>query len=98
MNNTVFNINNSEIKQFATTGMNTLKIFNCKFQKDDEVIKDSGDYKFEGKIVSVFTKLSGHVRIVVEDDRGLLFIFNETQLKYKNEQSVNKESIYLEGN
>jgi len=47
----------------------------------DRVRKDSGDYIFEGIIVSRFAKLSGKVRIVVEDWRGLLFIFNEKQLK-----------------
>lgn len=47
----------------------------------DRVKKDSGDYTYEGTVVARFTKLSGKVRFVVEDDRGLLFIFNEKQLK-----------------
>lgn len=46
----------------------------------DFVEKQSGDYSFAGKVVSIFKKLSGQTRIVVEDDRGLLFIFNESQL------------------
>ena len=50
-------------------------------QVGDVVIKDSGDYTFSGIVVSVFPKLSGQTRIVVEDDRGLLFIFNPTQLR-----------------
>lgn len=47
----------------------------------DRVIKDTGDYTYEGIIVGVITKLSGKVRYVVEDYRGLLFIFNRKQLK-----------------
>jgi len=52
-----------------------------EFNVDNKVQKVGGDYTFEGTIVSVFTKLSGKVRIVVEDDRGLLFIFSEKQLE-----------------
>lgn len=47
----------------------------------DHVKKIKGDYYYEGTIVSVFRKLSGKTRIVVEDDRGLLFIFNEGNLE-----------------
>jgi hypothetical protein len=46
------------------------------------VAKRSGDYFFEGVIVARFEKRSGQIRFVVEDDRGLLFIFNENQLEY----------------
>jgi hypothetical protein len=51
------------------------------FQTGDRVRKIGGDYRFEGVVVSVFAKLSGVRRCVVEDDRGVLFIFNETQLE-----------------
>ncbi len=50
-------------------------------QTGDRVRKIGGDYRFEGVVVSVFAKLSGVRRCVVEDDRGVLFIFNETQLE-----------------
>lgn len=51
------------------------------FQVGDRVRKDEGDYTFEGVVRAVFTKRSGVIRYVVEDDRGLLFIFNSSQLK-----------------
>ena len=50
-------------------------------QTGDRVRKVGGDYRFEGTVVSVFAKLSGVRRCVVEDDRGVLFIFNESQLE-----------------
>lgn len=52
-----------------------------EFNIGERVRKDSGDYTFEGNVVSVFRKRSQAVRYVVEDDRGLLFIFNEASLK-----------------
>lgn len=51
------------------------------FAMGDRVVKDAGDYVFEGVIISVFHKRSGAVRFVVEDDRGLCFIFNAAQLR-----------------
>jgi hypothetical protein len=45
------------------------------------VRKKGGDYTFEGIIVSVFTKKSGVLRMVVEDDRGVLHIFSASQLQ-----------------
>ncbi len=50
------------------------------FVKGDSVEKTSGDYRFKGTVVSVFYKISGVVRYVVENDDGLLFIFSESQL------------------
>ena len=44
-------------------------------------VKTSGDYKFIGECVSVFTKKSGVKRVVLENEWGLLFIFNENQIK-----------------
>lgn len=46
----------------------------------DLVTKIGGDYSFTGIVVSRFEKLSGHIRFVVEDSRGLLFIFSESNL------------------
>lgn len=54
--------------------------FTPKFQLGDGVAKLGGNYTFEGEVVSVFTKRSGALRYVVEDDRGLLLIFNELAL------------------
>ncbi len=49
--------------------------------KGDKVIKTGGDYQFEGIIVAAFKKLAGQERFVVEDDRGVLHIFSEKNLK-----------------
>ena len=48
----------------------------------DQVYKDTGDYDYEGVIVTKFAKLhGGHVRYVVENDAGILMIFNDRQIK-----------------
>lgn len=44
------------------------------------VEKTGGDYYFMGIVRSVFSKHSGAVRVVVENDDGMLFIFNPKQL------------------
>ena len=51
----------------------------------DKVIKDSGDYTFNGIVVSKFTKLSGIERYVVENKEGILHIFSSNQLKEINQ-------------
>ena len=51
------------------------------FNVGDLVEKVGGDYTFKGNIVSVFEKLSGAVRLVVEDDRGVLHVYNEKILR-----------------
>lgn len=51
------------------------------FKIGDKVEKVGGDYIFPGTVVSVFSKLSGSVRLVVEDDRGILHIYSEKNLK-----------------
>lgn len=51
------------------------------FAVGDAVEKVGGDYSYCGNVVAVFAKLSGAVRVVVEDARGLLFIFNPAQLR-----------------
>jgi hypothetical protein len=50
------------------------------FKKGDKVSKQGGDYRFDGNIVGVFTKLSGEVRYCVEDDRGVLHIYSAKNL------------------
>ena len=54
-----------------------------KFTVGDLVEKVGGDYTFSGQVVAVFEKISGQVRIVVEDDRGILHIFSEKNLELK---------------
>lgn len=51
------------------------------FKIGDRIIKDSGDYTFEGEIRGYVLKKSGKIRYVAEDDRGLLFIFNASQIR-----------------
>ena len=51
-----------------------------QFKIGDQVEKTSGDYRFRGEVVSVFRKISGVERCVVENTDGMLFIFNERQL------------------
>lgn len=46
-----------------------------------KVVKEGGDYRFEGVVVAVFPKLSGKTRYVVENKEGILHIFNREQLK-----------------
>lgn len=52
----------------------------AQFKVGDAVKKNGGDYIFDGIVVSVFTKLSGKIRLVVEDDRGILHVFSERNL------------------
>lgn len=47
----------------------------------DVVEKVGGDYTFVGTIVSKFNKLSGKERFVVEDDRGVLHVYSEKNIK-----------------
>ena len=55
-----------------------------KFHIGEEVVKaPGGDYEYAGTIVGVIRKLSGAIRYVIEDSRGLLFIMNERQLLRK---------------
>ncbi len=50
------------------------------FQVDDRVAKSGGDYKFKGTVRAVFNKRTGQIRVVVENEDGILHIFNPTQL------------------
>lgn len=45
------------------------------------VEKVTGDYVFEGWIVSKFNKRDGLIRFVVENDDGILHIFSEKNLQ-----------------
>ena len=59
-------------------------IDNNTFKVNDKVSKVGGDYKFDGTIVSLFPKLSGAIRVVVEDDRGVLHVYSEKNLKLRD--------------
>ena len=47
----------------------------------DKVRRVNSDYEFVGTVVSVFTKTTGLVRYVVEDERGVLFIWNRKNME-----------------
>lgn len=51
-----------------------------KFAKGDKVSKVSEDSTFHGVVVVAFRKLSGKVRYIVEDDRGLLLIQSDNSV------------------
>lgn len=51
------------------------------FAPKDRVTKITGDYSFDGTIVAAFDKLDGKERYVVEDDRGALHIYSESNLR-----------------
>lgn len=61
-------------------------------QLGSKVAKVGGDYTFVGHVVSIFTKMDGQhpdgrpmfrgpVRYVVQDDRGVLHIYSEKNLR-----------------
>jgi len=53
----------------------------CKFKVGDRVEKVTGDYKFEGFVVSVFQRRNGLWRLVVENPAGILHIYSESNLR-----------------
>lgn len=55
-----------------------------QFAVGDYVSKVGGDYTFDGVVVAVFKKLSGAIRLVVEDDRGVLHVYSEKNLKLRD--------------
>jgi hypothetical protein len=58
------------------------------FKTGDKVKKVGGDYTFEGTVVAVFPKLSGAIRLVVEDDRGVLHVYSEKILAFVDAPQV----------
>lgn len=53
-----------------------------RFSRGDSVYKTGGDYTFHGRIAFSGYKLDSNVlRYVVQDERGLLMIMNEGQLR-----------------
>lgn len=74
-------------------------------QVGDKVEKVGGDYTFTGVVVTVFTKLSGLTRYVVEDDRGVLHIYSDKNLRaitkeqtsFKFEQVIEERQRMVDG-
>lgn len=52
-----------------------------EFHIGDWVIKQGGDYSFEGLVVASFTKIGGARRYVVENGQGILHIFSGKNLQ-----------------
>jgi hypothetical protein len=50
------------------------------FHEGDRVAKRGGDYSFVGVVLAAFSKRSGSPRYAVENDDGLIHIFNGEQL------------------
>lgn len=69
-------------KAWAIARLMCFALPETKFCVGDKVKKIGGDYTFEGVVVSVFTKLSGVIRYVVEDDRGVLHVYSEKNLEH----------------
>lgn len=61
------------------------KLIESKFKVGDKVYKPNG-YKFNATIVSVFKTLQGNIRLVAENEDGLLHIFNENNLELQDNQ------------
>jgi hypothetical protein len=59
----------------------------------ERVIKDGGDYTFEGVTIAVFKKRSGAIRYAVEDDRGIVMIMNPQQLRKPAQTMKELETI-----
>lgn len=59
-----------------------------KFKVGDKICKPKG-YTFNGEVRSVFTTVSGEIRVVAEltteNGLGMLHIFSESQLEIRNE-------------
>ncbi len=52
-----------------------------QFPVGSKVEKIGGDYTFTGVVVSRFSKLSGKIRYVVENQEGILHIYSAKNLK-----------------
>ena len=69
------------------------------FKFGDTVSKVGGDYTFDGTIQGVIVKRSGLTRYAVEDDRGILHIFNATQLRARTtDQKARQAAMKGNGN
>jgi hypothetical protein len=72
----------SAITKEAISDGKEVELVSPRFVRGDDVYKTAGDYTFTGKIAFSGYKLkSNALRYVVEDQRGLLMIMNEQQLR-----------------
>ena len=60
------------------------------FHEGDHVKKRVGDYRFEGVVLAAFRKRSGSPRYAVENEDGLIHIFNHEQLQVADSSSPPK--------
>lgn len=58
------------------------------FHDGDHVVKDNGDYVFRGVVLAAFRKRSGSPRYAVENEDGLIHIFNHSQLRLADAEKV----------
>lgn len=56
------------------------------FKEGDAVLKRGGDYDFDGVVLAAFRKRSGSPRYAVENEDGLIHIFNHDQLEFSGQQ------------
>ena len=70
--------------------MTTIDISAFKFQTGDLVRKTGGTYEADGTIVGVAVTTRGDVRYVFEFEAfpGMLHIFNESQLEFRNDSEA----------
>lgn len=60
-----------------------------KFKRYDKVRKVTGDYRFDGVVLSAYYKLNESTeRYDVEDDRGIVHIFGPHNLELRNEETA----------
>lgn len=57
------------------------EVITSVFAIGDLVRKVSGDYQLDGVVVSVFAKLDGKIRYVVEHEPGFLHIYTDKNLQ-----------------
>lgn len=63
------------------------------FSIGDPVSKVGGDYRFDGVVRGVISKLSGEIRYVVEDDRGVLHIYSDMLLVRRHESGPGYRAV-----
>jgi hypothetical protein len=69
----------------------TQKAYPFFFREGDRVAKRGGDYSFVGVVLAAFSKRSGSPRYAVENDDGLIHIFNGEQLVRVPDRAVCSE-------
>jgi hypothetical protein len=64
------------------------------FHEGDRVAKRGGDYSFVGVVLAAFSKRSGSPRYAVENDDGLIHIFNGEQLMLVPDQQEESQHMF----